>query len=60
MELIYQKKCTKCNKIKDLLFFGKNRSHKDGLQVWCKKCKNNLQILPAFGSNGNRSKGNKF
>ena len=32
------KRCTKCKKQKDESEFGKNRSHKDGLKVWCKKC----------------------
>ena len=32
------KRCTKCKKLKSKSEFGKNRSHRDGLKVWCKKC----------------------
>ncbi|HUU19302.1 MAG TPA: hypothetical protein VMW72_19280 [Sedimentisphaerales bacterium] len=32
------KRCTKCKKLKSKSEFGKNRSRKDGLRVWCKKC----------------------
>ena len=32
------KRCAKCKKQKDESEFGKNRSCKDGLKVWCKKC----------------------
>jgi len=32
------KKCTKCNEIKDLSIFYKNKSKKDGLYSACKKC----------------------
>ncbi|HUU16262.1 MAG TPA: hypothetical protein VMW72_03855 [Sedimentisphaerales bacterium] len=32
------KQCTKCKKLKSKSEFGKNRSHRDGLKVWCKKC----------------------
>ena len=32
------KKCTKCNKIKDLSEYSKNSSYKDGLQYKCKFC----------------------
>lgn len=32
------KKCTGCNKDKDIKFFGKNKSKKDGLQTYCKAC----------------------
>jgi len=34
------KQCTKCNEIKELLDFSRNRSTRDGLECWCKKCKN--------------------
>ena len=33
------KRCSKCKKQKDESEFNKNRSRKDGLSVWCKKCK---------------------
>ena len=32
------KQCTKCKKLKSKSEFGKNRSRKDGLCLWCKKC----------------------
>jgi hypothetical protein len=32
------KQCTKCKKRKDESEFRKNRSRKDGLSLWCKKC----------------------
>ena len=35
------KLCKKCNKIKDLKFFHKNRSCKDRLHQWCKSCRKN-------------------
>ena len=31
--------CTKCNKTKDETEFCKQKSRKDGLNPWCKKCK---------------------
>lgn len=34
------KKCTKCTKTKDFSEFGKSKSHKDGMQYWCKSCSN--------------------
>lgn len=34
------KKCTKCGETKDLGDFGKNRTKSDGLQVYCKACRN--------------------
>lgn len=33
------KECPKCKVIKDLIFFGKNKNKKDGLQRVCKLCK---------------------
>ncbi len=35
------KRCNKCKELKDKSEFGKNRSRKDGLCVWCKKCLRN-------------------
>jgi hypothetical protein len=35
-----EKKCDKCNKIKDNTFFHKNRGRIDGLSVYCKDCSN--------------------
>ncbi len=32
------KRCTKCKKLKSKSEFGENRSRKDGLSLWCKKC----------------------
>ncbi|MFC1739712.1 hypothetical protein ACFL1G_11810 [Planctomycetota bacterium] len=32
------KRCSKCKKLKDESKFSKNRSRKDGLRYWCKKC----------------------
>ncbi|MHC4245149.1 MAG: hypothetical protein ACYSU4_22300 [Planctomycetota bacterium] len=32
------KQCTKCKKRKDESEFGKDRSRKDGLSLWCKDC----------------------
>ncbi len=32
------KKCSKCNKMKRLIGFYKNRSTKDGYNSWCKQC----------------------
>lgn len=32
------KQCTKCNQIKSLSEFHKNKSYKDGHQSWCKEC----------------------
>ena len=33
------KVCTKCNKTKSLKNFYKNKTRKDGLNIWCKTCK---------------------
>lgn len=30
--------CSKCRKIKNIKEFYKNKSKKDGLSIWCKKC----------------------
>ena len=32
------KKCTKCNKIKELNEFGRGRNNKDGYRTWCNEC----------------------
>jgi hypothetical protein len=34
-----RKQCAKCNEMKDLSDFHKNKSSKDGLASWCKECK---------------------
>lgn len=34
------KLCIKCKEIKNINEFAKNKTEKDGLQKWCKKCKN--------------------
>jgi YHS domain-containing protein len=34
------KRCPKCGEVKALSEFQKNRTRKDGLQVWCKTCIN--------------------
>ncbi|KKK48150.1 hypothetical protein LCGC14_3148000, partial [marine sediment metagenome] len=34
------KKCSKCNKNKQLSDFGKNKSRGNGLNYWCKICQN--------------------
>jgi len=36
------KKCTSCNEDLGLLFFGKHKKTKDGLQSICKQCNNKL------------------
>jgi hypothetical protein len=41
MEKVEIKQCTKCKELKDKSEFNKNRSCKDGLSVWCKKCLGN-------------------
>jgi hypothetical protein len=33
-----QKRCTKCNAIKDIKEFSKSKSRKGGFQCWCKEC----------------------
>ena len=33
------KRCPKCDTYKSLDQFGKDKSKKDGLKVWCKSCK---------------------
>ena len=33
------KRCSKCKETKPLIDFSKDRSRKDGLNVWCKVCK---------------------
>jgi len=35
------KKCTKCGEVKPLTLFSKDKSNKDNLCVWCKKCSKN-------------------
>ncbi len=32
------KRCSKCTEFRDLSKFGKDKTRKDGLQVWCKSC----------------------
>lgn len=36
------KKCIKCNKIKDICDFGKNKNKIDGLQYYCKLCRKDI------------------
>lgn len=36
-----QKRCTKCDVIKDVKEFAKSKSCKDGFNYWCKECFNN-------------------
>ena len=36
------KKCTKCRRELPLSEFTQNKSRKDGLQCWCKSCRNEL------------------
>ena len=36
------KKCTKCRRELPLSEFTKNKSRSDGLQCWCKSCRNEL------------------
>jgi len=33
------KACSKCNEIKELANFDKDKRHTDGLSSWCRKCK---------------------
>ena len=37
------KKCTKCGEVKPSTLFSKDKSKKDNLTVWCKKCSKNGQ-----------------
>ena len=34
------KRCTKCEETKELSKFGKHKGYKDGLNYWCKECRN--------------------
>ena len=36
------KKCYRCQELKELSEFNKNRSQKDGYATWCRKCKNEV------------------
>ena len=42
-ELEY-KQCTKCDILRPLSDFGKNKSHKDGRQYTCKQCRRQYRI----------------
>lgn len=44
-----QKRCTKCNELKSVEQYVKDRNRKDGLSVWCKMCVSEYQ-------RGNRQK----
>ena len=37
--------CTKCNCDKELSEFGKNKSNKDGIQHYCKQCRNLIEKI---------------
>lgn len=40
MNILAQKKCTKCKTWKDKEWFSKHSKGKDGLNSWCKQCNN--------------------
>ena len=40
------KKCSKCNQIKENVFFNKDKRKKDGLSPWCKSCKSQHSKRP--------------
>ena len=42
------KVCPRCNKPKLISDFGKNRSLKDGLECYCKKCRNEYCQKPKY------------
>jgi hypothetical protein len=46
-----QKLCAKCNKMKDLSDFHKNKSSRDGLASWCKECKSEYRKKRTAGKN---------
>jgi len=39
----WNKKCTKCGEVKPSTLFSKDKSNKDNLTDWCKKCTKNRQ-----------------
>jgi hypothetical protein len=39
--MIMEKNCKRCNLIKDILEFGKNKNNKDGTSIYCKECERN-------------------
>lgn len=51
------KRCFKCNKIKSLSEFQKDRSKKDGLQIYCKSCRKEYQ--QSLQGKATSRKGNK-
>lgn len=38
-----QKICTKCKELKSIVDFSKDKNRKDGVDLWCKQCKNNYK-----------------
>jgi hypothetical protein len=40
--MITEKKCLKCGETKDVSYFYKQKSMKDGLNPYCKECFNNM------------------
>ena len=42
--IVDKKICPKCGKSKTLNYFGRNKTTKDGLQIYCKKCASKISI----------------
>lgn len=47
------KQCSKCGQVKNVSEFSKNHSKKDGLNSWCKLCKQNYNISRGFTNSKN-------